>query len=184
QNRRDLPRDISLDRIEVLRYDAKRVKVRKGIMQTKTELTLKQTQQGVSDEVLVSIEGVEESKRKVKIKGEKKEALLILRQKLEHQSDTKVFILTMKILLEPTSNKLCGSSGNENGSADAKPCQGDPFEFYLITCSIYTDQQGTVVDSLIGQTKSKVTLRKRILSRYGICFTYDAKHLACLHQDD
>ncbi|GKA73252.1 hypothetical protein Tco_0779468 [Tanacetum coccineum] len=51
-------------------------------MQTKTELTLEQTQQGVSDEVLVSIEGVEERKRKVKIKGEKKEALLTFRQKL------------------------------------------------------------------------------------------------------
>ncbi|GKE02119.1 hypothetical protein Tco_1390102, partial [Tanacetum coccineum] len=50
-------------------------------MQTKTELTLEQTQQGVSDEVLVSIEGVEELKRNVKIKGEKKEALLTLRQK-------------------------------------------------------------------------------------------------------
>ncbi|GJY02557.1 hypothetical protein Tco_0360709 [Tanacetum coccineum] len=60
QNRRDLPRDIPLDRIEVLRYDTKGVKVRKGIMQTKTELILEQTQQGVSDEVLVSIEGVEE----------------------------------------------------------------------------------------------------------------------------
>ncbi|GKB28108.1 hypothetical protein Tco_0867509 [Tanacetum coccineum] len=47
-------------------------------MWTKTELTLEQTQQGVSDEVLVSIEGVEELKRKVKIKGEKKEALLTL----------------------------------------------------------------------------------------------------------
>ncbi|GKA77016.1 putative reverse transcriptase domain-containing protein [Tanacetum coccineum] len=51
-NRRDLPRDIPLDRIEVLRYDTKGVKVRKGKMQTKTELTLEQTQQGVSDEVL------------------------------------------------------------------------------------------------------------------------------------
>ncbi|GKA63631.1 hypothetical protein Tco_0763237 [Tanacetum coccineum] len=60
QNMMDLPRDISLDRIEVYRYDTKGVKVRKGIMQTKTELTLEQTQQGVSDEVLVSIEGVEE----------------------------------------------------------------------------------------------------------------------------
>ncbi|GJS19766.1 hypothetical protein Tco_0448398 [Tanacetum coccineum] len=60
QNRRDLPKDIPLDRIEVLRYDTKGVKVRKGKMQTKTELTLEQTQQGVSDEVLVSIEGVEE----------------------------------------------------------------------------------------------------------------------------
>ncbi|GJU97175.1 hypothetical protein Tco_1326446 [Tanacetum coccineum] len=52
QNWRDLPRDILLDRTEVLRYDTKGVKVRKGIIQTKTELTLEQTQQGVSDEVL------------------------------------------------------------------------------------------------------------------------------------
>ncbi|GJV19525.1 retrovirus-related pol polyprotein from transposon TNT 1-94 [Tanacetum coccineum] len=54
------------------------------------ELVLEQTQQGTSYEVSVSAEGVEELKRKVKIKGEKKEALLTLRQKPEHQSDTKV----------------------------------------------------------------------------------------------
>ncbi|GJX62878.1 hypothetical protein Tco_0295778 [Tanacetum coccineum] len=53
ENQKDLPRDIPLDRIEFLRYDTKEVKVRKGIMLTKTELTLEQTQQGVSDEVLV-----------------------------------------------------------------------------------------------------------------------------------
>ncbi|GJR17365.1 hypothetical protein Tco_0965892 [Tanacetum coccineum] len=52
QNRRYLPRDIPLNRIEVLRYDTKGVQVRKGKMQTKTELTLEQTQQDVSDEVL------------------------------------------------------------------------------------------------------------------------------------
>ncbi|GKE37583.1 putative reverse transcriptase domain-containing protein, partial [Tanacetum coccineum] len=52
QNRRDLPMDIPLVSVEVL-----------------------------SHEVLVSAERVEELKRKVKIKGEKKEALLTLRQK-------------------------------------------------------------------------------------------------------
>ncbi|GJX76905.1 hypothetical protein Tco_0323716 [Tanacetum coccineum] len=81
QNWRDLPRDISLDRIEVLRFDTKGVKVRKGKMRTKTELTLEQTQQGTSYEVLVSAKGVEELKRKVTIKDEKNEALLTLRQK-------------------------------------------------------------------------------------------------------
>nr|GEW28935.1 hypothetical protein [Tanacetum cinerariifolium] len=44
-------------------------------MRAKTKLALEQTQQGVSDEVLERIEGVKELKRKVKIKGEKKEAL-------------------------------------------------------------------------------------------------------------
>ncbi|GJV40076.1 hypothetical protein Tco_1418516 [Tanacetum coccineum] len=52
------------------------------------ELVLEQTQQGTSYEVSVSTEGVEELKRKVKINGEKKEALLTLRQKPEHLSDT------------------------------------------------------------------------------------------------
>ncbi|GKA16932.1 hypothetical protein Tco_0696769 [Tanacetum coccineum] len=46
-----------------------------GKMPTKTELTLEQSQQGVNNDVLVSIEGVEELKRNVWIKGEKNEAL-------------------------------------------------------------------------------------------------------------
>ncbi|GJY40090.1 hypothetical protein Tco_0427360 [Tanacetum coccineum] len=139
QNRRDLPRDIPLVRIEVLRYDTKGVNVRKGIMQTKTELTLEQTQQGVSDEVLVSIEGVKELRGNVKINSKKKEALLTLRQKLEHQSDTKVLTMTMEILPEPTSNKLCNAPVMRTASAAAKPYQGDSLEFYLITGNIYTD---------------------------------------------
>ncbi|GKA27562.1 hypothetical protein Tco_0713730 [Tanacetum coccineum] len=134
-------------------------------MHTKTELTLEQTQQGVSDEVLVSIEGVEELKRNVNIKGEKmKPSLHLGRNRVnthairntkllsgiedshhgpndamhnpsqplkvsqktlvsflteikhisvdsltpKHQSDTKVFTMTMEILPEPTSNKLYG----------------------------------------------------------------------------
>nr|GEU43298.1 hypothetical protein [Tanacetum cinerariifolium] len=47
-------------------------------MQTEMELVLEQTQQGTSYEVFVSVEGVEELKRKVKIKGDKNEALLAL----------------------------------------------------------------------------------------------------------
>ncbi|GKF96735.1 hypothetical protein Tco_0292556, partial [Tanacetum coccineum] len=49
--------------------------VYKGRMSSKIELTLEQSQQGVSNDVLVSIEGVEELKGNVWIKGEKKEAL-------------------------------------------------------------------------------------------------------------
>ncbi|GJS82484.1 hypothetical protein Tco_0749025 [Tanacetum coccineum] len=49
--------------------------VYKGRMPTKIKLTLEQSQQGVSNDVLVSIEGVEELKRNVWIKGEKNEAL-------------------------------------------------------------------------------------------------------------
>nr|GFA06849.1 hypothetical protein [Tanacetum cinerariifolium] len=47
-----------------------------GIVPTEMELILEYTQQGISHEVSISTEGVEELKRNVKIKGEKKEALL------------------------------------------------------------------------------------------------------------
>nr|GEX22546.1 hypothetical protein [Tanacetum cinerariifolium] len=53
----------------------------KGRVPTEMKLVLEQTQQGFSYEVSVSAEGVKELKRKVNIKGEKKEALLTLRQK-------------------------------------------------------------------------------------------------------
>ncbi|GKD05717.1 hypothetical protein Tco_1180691, partial [Tanacetum coccineum] len=59
-NRRDLPRNTPLDRVEVLGMIGKRSKVRMGIMPTEAELALEQSQQGVSYEVSVSIEGVEE----------------------------------------------------------------------------------------------------------------------------
>ncbi|GJV76551.1 hypothetical protein Tco_1508135 [Tanacetum coccineum] len=47
------------------------------------ELVMAQIQQGTGYEVSVSAKGVKELKRKGKIKGEKKEAILALRQKLE-----------------------------------------------------------------------------------------------------
>nr|GFB01315.1 hypothetical protein [Tanacetum cinerariifolium] len=73
--------DIPLDSVEVLRYE-KRSKVRlREKVPTKMQLALEQTEQGTSYEVSVSAEGIEELKRKVKIEGEKKEALLTLRQK-------------------------------------------------------------------------------------------------------
>ncbi|GKE61305.1 hypothetical protein Tco_1511672, partial [Tanacetum coccineum] len=63
------------------------------------ELILEQTQQGISHEGSISTEGVEELKRKVKIKGEKKEALLTLRQKLE-RFDTSAGNPVKEILLK------------------------------------------------------------------------------------
>ncbi|GJR59399.1 reverse transcriptase domain-containing protein [Tanacetum coccineum] len=77
-NWRDLPRDIPLDSIVVLRYAKRSKSENKGKVLIEMELVLEQTQQGTSYEVSVSAKGVEELKRKVKIKGEKKEALLTL----------------------------------------------------------------------------------------------------------
>nr|GEV48673.1 hypothetical protein [Tanacetum cinerariifolium] len=61
----------------VLRYDGDECD--KGRIPTKIELTLEQSQQGVSNDVLVSIEGVKELKRNVWIKGENKATLLTLK---------------------------------------------------------------------------------------------------------
>ncbi|GJZ12350.1 hypothetical protein Tco_0547580 [Tanacetum coccineum] len=80
----DLPRDILLDSVVVFRYEKRSKSENKRKVPTEMELVLEQTQQGTSYEVLVSTEGVEELKRKVKIKGEKKEALLTLRQKPDY----------------------------------------------------------------------------------------------------
>ncbi|GJV32252.1 reverse transcriptase domain-containing protein [Tanacetum coccineum] len=82
--------------------------LRQGIMPTKTELVLEQTQQGVSDEVLVSIEGVEELKRNERIKGVKKEALHTLRQK----PGQKYAIRNTKL--------LSGIEDRHHGPSDAK----------------------------------------------------------------
>nr|GEX44200.1 copia protein [Tanacetum cinerariifolium] len=115
---RDLPKDTPQLEITVLRYDG--YEGDKGRMPTKTELTLEQSQQGVSNDVLVSIEWVEELKRDVWIKGENKAALPTLMTETgsihmltvftmvnsEHRSDTYVFTMKMEILLEPSSNKL------------------------------------------------------------------------------
>ncbi|GJR60439.1 hypothetical protein Tco_1502601 [Tanacetum coccineum] len=68
-NRRDLPRDIPLDNVVVLRYEKRSKSENKGKVPTEMELVLEQPQQ-------------------------------------EHQSDIKVFTMTMEILLDPTSNKL------------------------------------------------------------------------------
>ncbi|GJX73023.1 hypothetical protein Tco_0311618 [Tanacetum coccineum] len=86
QNRRDLPRDIPLDSVEVLRYEKRSKSENKGKVPTEMELVLEQTQKDTSYEVSVSTEGVEELKRKVKIKGEKKEALLTLSSSCDSSS--------------------------------------------------------------------------------------------------
>nr|GEU40425.1 retrovirus-related Pol polyprotein from transposon TNT 1-94 [Tanacetum cinerariifolium] len=75
------PYSVSLHKGTVLRYDED--ECNKGRMPTKIELTLEQSQQGVSNDVLVSIEGVKELKRNVWIKGENKAALPTIKTETE-----------------------------------------------------------------------------------------------------
>nr|GFA80434.1 hypothetical protein [Tanacetum cinerariifolium] len=63
QNQRDLPRDIPLVSVEVLRYDIKMSKCENmGIVPTEVELILEQTQQGISHEVSVRLKGLKNEK--------------------------------------------------------------------------------------------------------------------------
>ncbi|GJT46760.1 hypothetical protein Tco_0955475 [Tanacetum coccineum] len=58
QNWRDLPRDIPLDSVVVLRYEKRSKSENKGKVPTEMELVLEQTQQGTSYEVSVNAEGL------------------------------------------------------------------------------------------------------------------------------
>nr|GEV42676.1 hypothetical protein [Tanacetum cinerariifolium] len=60
QNWRDLPRDILLDSVVVLRYEKRSKSENKGKVPTKMKLVLEETQQGSSYEVSVSAQEVEE----------------------------------------------------------------------------------------------------------------------------
>nr|GEX97664.1 hypothetical protein [Tanacetum cinerariifolium] len=92
---------ITMLRSTFLRYDGDECD--KGRMPTKIELTLKQSQQSVSNDVLVSIEGVEELKRNVWIKGENKAALPTLKAETRSIHMLSVFIMLNSDELLPSS---------------------------------------------------------------------------------
>ncbi|GJY01313.1 hypothetical protein Tco_0359465 [Tanacetum coccineum] len=86
-----------------------------------------------------------------------------------HQSDTKVFTMMMEILLELTSNKLCGRTASEA----AKPYQGDSLKFYLITGIIYTDYWGFVVILMVDAAGSRqVEFKKISLKGFRTCTSH------------
>nr|GEV28726.1 putative reverse transcriptase domain-containing protein [Tanacetum cinerariifolium] len=87
-------------------------------MRTKIELKLKQSQQGVSNDVLISIEGVEELKRYVWIKGEKKEAFYTLKAETESIHMLSVF-----------TKMNSGIEERHHGPSDALHNPFQPFKF-------------------------------------------------------
>nr|GEZ01091.1 ribonuclease H-like domain-containing protein [Tanacetum cinerariifolium] len=98
--------------IPVLKYDGDECD--KGRMLTKIELKLEQSQQGVSNDVLVSIEGVENKAAPTTLKAETESIHMLsvfTKVNSEHLSDTYVLTMKMEIVLKPSSNKLLvGSS--------------------------------------------------------------------------
>nr|GEW46225.1 retrovirus-related Pol polyprotein from transposon TNT 1-94 [Tanacetum cinerariifolium] len=83
------------------------------IMPTKIELTLEQSQQGVSNDVLVSIEGVEELKRNVWIKGENKSVLPTLKAETGSIHILSVFIKGNRHFINNDLEYLCGGASNQ-----------------------------------------------------------------------
>ncbi|GJY09265.1 hypothetical protein Tco_0377450 [Tanacetum coccineum] len=90
----------------------------------------------------LNIEGVEELKRIVRIKREKKKALYTTLGR--NGSMHNLSAITKMILILKTSHHGPKSSSNSSvidapvmrtASAAVNPCQGDSFEFYLITGS-------------------------------------------------
>nr|GEW61172.1 hypothetical protein [Tanacetum cinerariifolium] len=57
-------------------------------------------------------------------------------------------------------------SGLRTASTAAKPCQGDSSKFYLITCSSYTDQRGTVVLATLFNESEQRHFRSFITNLY------------------
>ncbi|GJX01081.1 hypothetical protein Tco_0184994 [Tanacetum coccineum] len=105
-------------------------------MRTKTELTLEKTQQGASDEVLnirvipYSIHNddgnptsanIKQALRQIKLFGVLENSLLI-------NTSTDFFYINFQSYVHGQPHKV-----TRTARAAAKPCQGDSFEFYLIT---------------------------------------------------
>nr|GEW21497.1 hypothetical protein [Tanacetum cinerariifolium] len=96
-------------------------------MLTKIELKLEQSQQDVSNDVLISIEGVEELKRYVWIKGEKKKAFYTLKAETE----------SIHMLLVFTKMNF-GIKERHHGPNDALHNPFQPFKFLSKdTCLIF-----------------------------------------------
>ncbi|GJZ47917.1 hypothetical protein Tco_0601749 [Tanacetum coccineum] len=114
-------------------------------MRTKTEQTLEQTQQGVSDEVLAEtglihmlsetpklLSGIEDSHHGPSDEMHNPPQPL--------KSDTKVFIMMMEILPEPTSNKLCGRTSRK----DAKQAFKDQEKYEHVGLKVTSTQDGKI----------------------------------------
>nr|GEW96800.1 hypothetical protein [Tanacetum cinerariifolium] len=122
--------------VEVLRYDTKGEKVRiREKVPTEMELVLEQTQQGISYEVSVSAEGVEELKRKVKIKGEKKETSLHLGRNRVHTStvnmDDPNITIEEYIMLEEEKARRRGKVYNWEITTYVSPFNDNKIDFRI-----------------------------------------------------
>ncbi|GKC35612.1 hypothetical protein Tco_1047996 [Tanacetum coccineum] len=152
-NRRDLPMDIPLFRIEVFRYDKRRKTKKKRIVPTEMELVLKQTQQdshGPSDahaQPSPATQGLSTDSCFISHGDYTHFYRLSHSELVGHQSDTYVFTMKMEntSVFNLITNDWVDAPVMRTTSAAAKPCQEDSLKFYLITFSIYTESKGTLV---------------------------------------
>ncbi|GJU18902.1 hypothetical protein Tco_1146868 [Tanacetum coccineum] len=131
-------------------------------MPTKIELTLEQSQQGVSNDVLVRIEGVEELKK--------------------HPSDTYVLTMKMEILLEPASNKLLDAYKDGDGDASFQlKSDSLPHAHVKTTKTYYKHQDSRIMNAQELKTKTFANSDIQDLpSRYQV---YQGRLLASFQDD-
>nr|GEY78657.1 hypothetical protein [Tanacetum cinerariifolium] len=126
------------------------------------EQVLKQTQQGTGHEVMVGAEGVEGLKRKVRIKGEKKEALLTLKAEIGSIHllfETLSYCLVLKtVVIDPVmqcitlpshskSDKLCFKTHRDSYiSIDFLTPTGNPIKEILLKLNL-PDHKSILTDS-------------------------------------
>ncbi|GKC99277.1 hypothetical protein Tco_1169552 [Tanacetum coccineum] len=126
------------------------------------ELVLEQTQQGSSYEVSVSAEGVEELKRKVKIKGEKKEALLTLRQKpgqyICYQQHLSCCLVLKIVIMDPVMRCTTLPSHSKSERLCFKT-HGDYTHFYRLSHSELVGIEKVAISSSLRSLKSNVHYR-------------------------
>nr|GEV71485.1 hypothetical protein [Tanacetum cinerariifolium] len=126
--------------VVVLRYEKRSKSENKGKVPTEMELVLEQTQQGTSYEISVSAERVKELKRKVKIKGEKKESLLTLRQKLERfNTTTGNPVKEILLILNLPDHRSILTNSKEYIKMDVKVPGSSSLTRFIATCSYSID---------------------------------------------
>ncbi|GJY02931.1 hypothetical protein Tco_0361083 [Tanacetum coccineum] len=112
-NRRDLPRNIPLDSVVILRYEKRSKSENKGKVPTEMELVLEQTQQGTSYEVSVDPHGFE-GYLKMEVKS-KEEHEVHLKLVLELLKKEKLFVKFSKCEFWLQEVHFLGHMVNSNG---------------------------------------------------------------------
>nr|GEV59968.1 retrovirus-related Pol polyprotein from transposon TNT 1-94 [Tanacetum cinerariifolium] len=185
-NRRDLPKDISLVSVKVLRYDTKKSKCEnKGRVPTEMELILEQTQQGIShevskDSILQAGNPINEILLKLNLPDHRriidqsvvgklrdrntKESWALLEDlalyDTESWNDPKDFAKPVKAITLPQDvpiNKITTSCEICSGPYDPQYCMEDPEQAFVEYTSSRTNESGGLVSNFMASQDTRLS---------------------------